>query len=280
MSYEDRYGDDVLAGFSRRGTPTPKRQIELKRGLALEHMLSEFYGEVVGVREGGFIEVKDFDGLIRAFPLRDAFMIDGEQVELISPRTTNGRKVTASGSYAVAPQRAQVAKASRIFVEGRHDAELIEKVWGDDLRHEGIVVELLEGVDHLDQVLCEFQPSVDRRAGVLVDHLVVGSKESRITAEVTRPYPGSVLVLGHPFVDVWQAVKPTRVGLSMWPSIPRTVEWKRGICEHLGWPFEEQADIADAWQRILARVRDYRDLEPALSGQVEHLIDFVTVGHH
>ena len=36
------------------------------------------------------------------------------------------------------------------------------------------------------------------------------------------------------------------------------------------------ADIAQAWQRIRGRVRDWNDLEPALIGRVEELIDFVT----
>ena len=38
----------------------------------------------------------------------------------------------------------------------------------------------------------------------------------------------------------------------------------------------DQADIARAWQRILARVSTYTDLEPELLGRVEQLIDFVT----
>lgn len=270
----------MLAGFNRRASSAPRKQVELKRGLLLEHMLTDFCGELIAVREGGFIELKDFDGLVRSFALRDTFMIEGKIVELVIPVRKTVREVTASGSYAATPQRAQVAKASRLFVEGRHDADLIEKVWGHDLRHEGIVVELLDGVDHLEEVLQGFRPSADRRAGVLVDHLIDGSKESRITAAAIRPYSGTVLVLGHPFVDIWQAVKPARLGLSSWPTVSRSVEWKRGICEYLGWPWEDQADIADAWQRILGQVRDYRDLEPALSGQVEHLIDFVTVGHH
>ena len=49
--------------------------------------------------------------------------------------------------------KARVARASRIFVEGRHDAELVEKVWGDDLRVEGVVVEYIEGVDDLAEHL-------------------------------------------------------------------------------------------------------------------------------
>ncbi|HEY9498703.1 MAG TPA: DUF3097 family protein, partial [Terrimesophilobacter sp.] len=86
----------------------------------------------------------------------------------------------------------------------------------------------------------------------------------------------NVLVVGHPFVDVWQAVKPARLGLTAWPQIPRSIEWKRGICEALGWPHETQTDIAQAWQRILGTVKSYADLEPALLGKVEELIDFVT----
>ena len=34
-------------------------------------------------------------------------------------------------------------------MEGKHDAELVEKVWGHDLRIEGVVVEPLHGVDDL-----------------------------------------------------------------------------------------------------------------------------------
>jgi hypothetical protein len=85
-----------------------------------------------------------------------------------------------------------------------------------------------------------------------------------------------VLVVGHPYVDVWAAVKPERLGLRAWPEVPRDVEWKHGICAALGWPHQTQADIARAWQRILAKVRSYADCEPALLGRVEELIDFVT----
>ncbi|QKS18374.1 DUF3097 family protein, partial [Curtobacterium sp. Csp2] len=172
---------------------------------------------------------------------------------------------------------ARVALPSRIMVEGRHDAELVEKVWGADLRVEGVVVEYLEGVDNLAEVLDEFRPSRDRRVGVLVDHLVPGSKESRFADAVMRGKWGAhVLVVGHPFVDVWQSVKPSRLGLTEWPTIPRSIEWKKGILQHLGWPADEQADVARAWQRILGQVRTFADLEPQLLGRVEELIDFVT----
>jgi len=177
----------------------------------------------------------------------------------------------------VAGRRARVARESRIFVEGRHDAELVEKVWGDDLRLEGVVVEFLGGVDDLADHLREFRPGPGRRVGVLVDHLVRGSKESRIADSIRRSEAGrDVLIVGHPFVDIWAAVTPARLGLDAWPQVPRSEEWKKGVCQRLGWPHRDQADIARAWQHILSRVTSYADCEPALLCRVEELIDFVT----
>ena len=169
---------------------------------------------------------------------------------------------------AVAGHRARVARASRILVEGIHDALLVERVWGDDLRVEGVVVERLDGIDHLAAEIASFGPAPDRRLGVLVDHLVPGTKESRLAEDVAHPH---VLVTGTPFVDVWETVKPAVVGLSHWPTVPKGQDWKTGICRALGEP-----DPATFWRRILGSVHSYADLEPALVGAVERLIDFVT----
>ncbi|HEY8482915.1 MAG TPA: DUF3097 family protein, partial [Spirillospora sp.] len=176
---------------------------------------------------------------------------------------------SASGSIAVQGLRAKVARESRIYVEGVHDAELVEKIWGHDLRVEGVVVEYLEGVDDLPAIVEEFGPGEGRRLGVLVDHFVDGSKESRIAAQISSPH---VLVTGHPFVDIWQAVKPSAVGIPAWPDVPHGVPWKEGVIAELGWG----DDTGAAWKRILACVNTYTDLEPALLGRVEELIDFVT----
>ena len=275
---DDRYGDDVLSGDWKRSKRPVATPTDAVRDLVVEDSASGFTGAVVRV-SGGLVELEDWKGRVRAFPLSGSFLIDGAPVALRVPRAAPaGRARTASGSFAVDGARARVARESRIFVEGRHDAELVEKVWGSDLRIEGVVVEYLEGVDHLAEVLAEFRPTAERRVGVLVDHLVPGSKESRIAEAVARgPHGRHVLVVGHPFVDVWQAVVPARLGLTRWPEVPRSVEWKHGVCEALGWPHDDQADIAAAWQRILGRVRAFGDLEPALLGRVEQLIDFVTV---
>ena len=152
-------------------------------------------------------------------------------------------------------------------MEGLHDAALVERVWGDDLRVEGVVVEPLSGIDELVSAVDAFGPGPARRLGVLVDHLVPGSKESRFVASVTSPH---VLVTGHPYVDIWQAVRPARLGLPAWPVVPPGQPWKEGICRSLG-----VAEPAELWRRILANVRTYRDLETPLINAMERLIDFV-----
>lgn len=287
----DRYGSDVLSGDWRRqgrlARPT-STATEAEQGLVVEDVETGWVGAVVRVEKAGgqhVVHLEDRRGKTKAFPLGGGFLLDGAPVSLTAPKgrsaaalaaAEQARSRTASGSVAVHDAPARVALGSRIFVEGRHDAELVEKVWGHDLRVEGVVVEMLDGVDDLAGAIRDFAPSPDRRMGVLVDHLVPGSKESRIVAEASRVAPAHVLVLGHPFVDVWQSVRPERLGMDTWPTIPRSVEWKRGICAHLGWPHDDQADIARAWKQILGTVRSYADLEPALLGRVEELIDFVT----
>lgn len=274
---DDRYSNDVLAKFSRRPPASAAVAVAADRDLVVEHTATGFCGAVIRL-DGKMVELEDFAGAVRIFALGPGFLIDGDPVTLVAPhRAVTGLTRSASGSVVVPNLSARVARASRIFVEGRHDAELVEKVWGHDLRVDGVVVEYLDGVDDLAAEIARFQPSATRRVGVLVDHLVAGSKESRVADAVARgPFGAHVLVVGHPFVDVWQAVKPGRLGLLAWPTIPRSIEWKHGICAALGWPHEDQADIARAWQRILSLVRSFNDLEPVLLGRVEQLIDFVT----
>ncbi|MGB9304007.1 MAG: DUF3097 domain-containing protein [Mycobacterium sp.] len=271
----DRYGSDVLAGGRRKPSST---EHPVEPGMVVEDVETGYVGAVVRV-EYGRIYLEDRHGRTRGFPLGPGYLIEGRPVILTAPRraapAAGGR--TASGSVAVPGVRAKVARASRIYVEGRHDAELIAQVWGEDLRIEGVVVEHLGGVDDLANIVADFGPVPGRRLGVLVDHLVEGSKEARIADAVRRGPGGSdTLVVGHPYVDIWQAVKPDRLGLATWPTVPRHIQWKYGVCAALGWPHTDQADIARAWRRIRSRVRDWNDLEPALISRVEQLIDFVT----
>lgn len=276
----DRYGSDVLDPDRRARGRSRTVEVRADKGLVVEEVSTDWCGEIVAVeRDLRTVTLEDRRGRRRMFPLGAGFLLEGVPVILTAPERSGPpvRSHTASGSVAVPGTTARVARASRIFVEGRHDAELVEKVWGDDLRIAGVVVEYLEGVDDLEEQLRDFRPGPQRRAGVLVDHLVAGSKESRIAASVARSPVGShVLVVGHPFVDVWQAVRPGRLGMAAWPRVPRGRDWKSGVCQAMGWPHRNQADIARAWKHILGSVRSYTDLEPGLLGPVEQLIDFVT----
>ncbi|MEV4192364.1 DUF3097 domain-containing protein [Streptomyces toxytricini] len=261
------YSPDLTPQWKR---PKPVPEVPAEPDLVVEEAGTGFCGAVVAC-EAGTVTLEDRFGKRRVFPLEPrGFLLEGAPVTLVRPsRAPAGPRRTASGSIAVPGARARVARAGRIYVEGRHDAELVERVWGDDLRIEGVVVEYLEGVDDLPAVVAEFAPGPDARLGVLVDHLVPGSKESRIAGQVSGEH---VLVVGHPYVDVWQAVKPSSLGIAAWPAIPPGQDWKTGVCRALGWPENTGA----AWRHILSRVASYRDLEPSLLGRVEELIDFVT----
>ncbi|GAA4662128.1 DUF3097 domain-containing protein [Gordonia humi] len=272
---DDRYGRDVLA--SPRKTKPKAPEVAAEKDLVVEDAATGFCGAVVGMERsyaGDMVRLEDRRGRVRVFHMYPAaFLIDGRPVTLVRPKgrgpVAQAQARTASGSRAAPKQRARTARASRIFVEGVHDATLLERVWGDDLRAEGVVVESLDGLDNLDAVLAEFQPAPHRRAGVLVDHLVAGTKEARLTAEVGE----NVLVCGHPYIDVWEAVKPASVGITAWPTIPMGTDWKTGICTELGWGAPR-----DGWRRVLAGVSSFRDIEVPLLRSVEELIDFVTVG--
>jgi hypothetical protein len=277
----DRYGADVLATDWR--APKRGRAVETPavKGEVVEEVTTDFCGEIVQVdRDLHTVTLEDRRLRRRTFPLGPGFLLDGKPVILVAPLRAAAParpSRTASGSVAVHDAPARVARQSRIYVEGRHDAELVERVWGDDLRLGGVVVEYLGGVDDLAEHLRAFGPGPGRRVGVLVDHLVAGSKESRIADEVGRSTVGRhVRITGHPFIDIWQAVRPARLGFAAWPDVPRGEDWKHGTCERLGWPHRDQADIARAWKHVLGAVRSYADLEPALLGRVEELIDFVT----
>ncbi|MEM7273928.1 MAG: DUF3097 family protein [Actinomycetota bacterium] len=257
---------DEDGGRSRRRT-WPTRAAE--KGLVVRHRTTGTVGSIVRFSPQQVV-LRDGNGREHTIPVADgAFSVGGGTVTLVRPAAAQAKPtLTASGSVAPPDRRARVAVASRIVVEGIHDAELVEKIWGDDLRAEGVVVEPLHGADDLRAVIAEFGPTPDRRLGVLLDHLVADTKEFRIAAEAAT---ANVLIRGHAFVDVWEAVRPSVIGIPAWPRIPKGQDWKEGIRAELGFG----GTTGELWRAILGRVGDYRDLEPSLVGAVEELIDFV-----
>ena len=256
--------------------------VEAVEGTLVLQRAKGFAGRIVSF-DAKHVVLRGSTGLEKTFPVNPGdFAVDGTAVHLVAPKPRataadtpdlrggvvqkNAR--TASGSRKVEGAKARTARASRIFVEGKHDAELVEKVWGDDLRIEGIVVEILDGVDNLDAAIRAFAPGPKRRLGVLVDHLVAGSKEARVAGTITDP---NVLALGTPFVDIWAAIRPKTEGIEAWPEIPMGTPWKEGICAALG-----VDDPPRFWAQLLAMVKDWSDVDQTLVAAVEQLVDFVT----
>jgi hypothetical protein len=263
--YRGAFGSDGTRTRVRRQIP----EVPAEPGVVAEDPASGFCGAVVAV-DSRAVTLEDRHGNRRVFPLQPAaFLFEGAPATLVPPaRGPAGPVRSASGSVKVVGHTARTARAARIWVEGLHDAELLERVWGHDLRVEGVVVEPMHGMDDLAAAVAEFEPGPQRKLGVLVDHLVEGSKETRAAASVAGPH---VLVTGHPYVDVWEAVKPSVVGIRAWPQVPRGTDWKTGVCAALRW-----GEPADGARRVLGSVRSFRDLETPLIGAVEQLIDFVT----
>jgi hypothetical protein len=267
-----------IDGPARTAAQYPHR--EATPGLRVLHRASGFSGALVAL-DGDDVVLRGHTGLEKRYRnLPGTFAVDGTPTHLVPVRASapddgddGGGRVaggvrTASGSRAVVGAKARVARGSRIWVEGVHDAELVERVWGDDLRIEGIVVERLDGADHLADEVQAFGPDRDHRLGVLLDHLVAGSKEARLAEAVRHPH---VLVSGTPYVDVWQAVRPAAVGIDAWPVVPKGQDWKTGVCAALG-----VEDPRAMWRRILGSVHDWKQLEQPFVAAVEQLIDFLT----
>jgi hypothetical protein len=262
---------DILDEYADSKKPPRYRSVEVAVGLVVEDRASGYCGDVVRWNAEA-VTLRDRRQHLRHFTWKPGgFLLEGRPVTLVRPVSTPAvrQAITASGSIAV-DQGARVAKtaaASRIWVEGRHDAELVEHVWGDDLRELGIVVEPMHGADDLVARVAAFGPAPGRRLGVLLDHLVGGSKESRLAASVRSD---DVLITGHPFVDVWAGIQPRLLGLAEWPDVAPGVPWKEGMCQALG------VELGSFWPHLRNRVRTYADLRPELVGAVERLIDFVT----
>ncbi|MFP4233428.1 MAG: DUF3097 family protein [Nitriliruptoraceae bacterium] len=264
-------GDGILASpTGRRAIPTRVAE----PGLLVEVVGDGFAGAVVRCTDREVV-LADRRGRERRF-LRapGAFLVDDRPVELVPPPAAvvpgaEEPALTPSGSVRAPATAARTARASRILVEGVHDAELLERIWGDDLRAAAIVVEPLHGADDLAAVVAAFRPGPTRRLGILLVHLVPGSKESRLAAEVAHP---DVLVLGHPFVDVWAAIRPAVLGRTSWPEVPRGEPYKEGLARRLGF-----TDTHEAWRTLLGRVRTWTDLDRSFIHAVESLLDHVTL---
>ena len=274
VSGHDPYGDilDVPSGGGVNGArrlADSYQKVVARPDMVLMHRPTRLRGRLWKFT-GDLVVLKDAKGRQHTFEHHPgAFAHDGETVTLVRsssrPPSEPVVRRSAAGGLVALEQRAQVARASRLWVEGQHDARFMERVWGDELRELGIVVEPMGGVDDLVTAVADFGPGDGRTLAILVDHLVPGSKETRLADQVRGPH---VLVVGHPFGDIWQCVRPRSVGIDEWPEVPRGEEWKAGVCRRLGW-----GSTTDGWRRVISSEDSFVDLEPELVGAVETALD-------
>ena len=114
MTFDDRYGSDVLSGNWRaRGIQQPKT-VAAENDLVVELADTGFTGAIVGI-ENRLVQLEDRFGKVRAFPLGGGYLVDGKPVVLVAPQSAKpkGPVRTASGSLAVKDAPARVARASR-----------------------------------------------------------------------------------------------------------------------------------------------------------------------
>ena len=280
MPSHDRYGSDVLNTDWR--APRRGRAVEISadKGLVVEEVTTDWCGEIVAVeRDLGTVTLEDRRGKRRTFPIGTGFLLEGVPVILVPPARSGpaAQTRTASGSVAVPGTRPASPGPAGSSSRAGTTPSSSRRSGATTCASRASSWSTSRASTTSPSTCATSGPGPERRVGVLVDHLVAGSKESRIAASVAKsPVGKHVLIVGHPFIDIWAAVKPARLGIKAWPTVPRTIEWKHGVCQQLGWPHRDQADIARAWKHILGRVRSFADLEPSLLGRVEELIDFVT----
>lgn len=272
--------EDILDDFgAATARPSQSYQVvEAHLELAVLHRMTGVRGRVTRFT-GEAVEVRDRSAAKHMFRNRPgAFAVNGETVTLVRPvlrsgsasrggsaSTGSAMERSASGALVEPLQRARVARASRLWVEGDHDARLVERIWGDELREMAVVVEPLGGLDDLLSDIRRFAPGPRRSLVVLADHLVPGSKERRIADGVDSPH---VLVVGHPYVDIWQCVRAKSLGIDKWPEVPRGEDWKTGVCARLGWGSPQEG-----WRRVLTAADDFSDLDPFLVNALEQALD-------
>ena len=267
-------------GSSRQRAP----ELAADPGLVVEDVETGWVGAVLRTEKSGgvhLVVLEDRHGKVRSFPLGPGFWVDGAPVRLVPPRA-----IRAGAAQAHGERLGGRARRTGPAPPGRPGSSSRGGTTPSWSRRCGVTT----CASRASSWRCSTAwttsrppsgPSRPDRGDVSACSSTTSWRGAR-NGTKPRAWPASpalrehVLVAGHPYVDIWQAVRPARLGLGRWPEVPRGRPWKEGVLAALGWPHATAADVAAGWRRILAAVDSYADLEPALLGRVEELIDFVT----
>ena len=249
-------------------------KVEAVAGMALSHRASGFSGVLVRV-EGGGVEIRGRTGLERVFRLAPgAFSVDGRAVSLVRPATRpaaggrppggdrlgvggRGRRPGPGG-----PGRSALGggrprcRAGRAGV-GRRPAHR---------RGGGGAAGRHRPSGRGDQGVPSRSGPQARRAG-----RPPGRRQQGV-AHRLRPAPPPGADHRHPLRRRLGGGEAVGAGHRRLAPDPAGVSTGRPACARRS----GSAIPPTTWKRILASVSSYADLEPALVGAVERLIDFVT----
>ena len=283
----NRYAKDVLAQGWQQQAKKVVPEIALERGMVLEDATTGFCGAVTRW-ENGLVVLEGRDDKRRSFPIGHGLLLEGKPVAVtVPPRRPAGcggwRDHRAGRRRARSPVRPSgprwhcpAGSTSRVgttpsWSRRSGATTCATSAWWSS--------SWTASTTSLT-IVAEFRPERGRRLGVLADHLVPGSKESRIAAGVAKgPYGAYVLVAGHPFIDIWQAVKPADWGCRRGPTCraaptSSTAPARRWVGRTATKP-TSGAPGSGSWPTSTS----WSDLERGLLTPVEQLIDFVTQDH-
>ena len=130
------------------------------------------------------VTLRDRNGSTRQFRFKPGgFLIEGKPVTLVRAEACTDAAAPSPTAVGASgrTQKARAARASRIWVEGRHDAELVRaRVGRRPARARASWWSRCTASTTSVAMVAEFEPAPQRRLGILVDHLVAGSKEDRL----------------------------------------------------------------------------------------------------
>ena len=230
------------------------------------------------------VTLEDRRGKRRTFPLGPGFLLEGRPVILVAPVRAAG----PAGAHADGVRARSPCPAPRPGWPGPAGSSSRAGTTPSWSRRSGATTcgsrawswSTSSGVDDLAEHLRDFRPgpgAPGRRARRPPRAGLQGEPDRR---RRSRKSPGrQARADRRPPVHRHLAGGEARAGSASrrWPTVPRDIEWKKGVCQQLGWPHRDQADIARAWKHILGGVRVLRTTSsPRLLGRVEELIDFVT----
>ena len=204
----------------------PRRRGAAELGAVVEEVTTDWCGEIVAVdRDLHTLTLEDRRGKRRTFPLGPGFLLEGRPVILAAP--VRGGGPGEADAYGVrlgrrprrqGPGRPGQPDLRRGPARRRAGREGLGRRPADRGRGRGVPRRRRRP---RPTTCATSGPAPSAGSACSSTTWCAGSKESRIAQRIAKsPVGKHVLIVGHPFIDIWAAVKPERLGLQRWPDVP------------------------------------------------------------